>query len=161
VNSGELSYRDNPEPSSVFLRRGGVTSIKYPNGYFKPKQCRTCGKTFIPEAPSQFYCSLKCRGKTSYYKRNYGITEADLEEMKKKQNYRCYICGSEGFLIGKNGHTEKLAVDHDHATGQVRKLLCHNCNRALGLMHDDPSLLRKAANYIEEHREGATTIRKE
>lgn len=78
--------------------------------------------------------------------------------MKRSQHDRCYLCGSEGFLIGNNAHTEKLAVDHDHETGRVRKLLCHNCNRALGLMKDDPELLRRAATYIEKHKEGATTI---
>lgn len=81
--------------------------------------------------------------------------------MKKSQNYLCYICGSEGFIIGKNNHSEKLVVDHCHDTGQVRKLLCQNCNRALGLMQDSPKLLRRGAEYIEEHRKGATTIPKE
>jgi hypothetical protein len=73
--------------------------------------------------------------------------------MKKQQDYKCYLCGSDGFLIGKNNHTERLAVDHDHKTGKVRKLLCHNCNRALGLFKDNSELMRKAASYVEEHRE--------
>jgi len=84
--------------------------------------------------------------------RNYGITDCDLVSMKVAQDHKCFICGSEGFLIGKNNHTEMLAVDHCHATGLVRKLLCHNCNRALGLMKDNPENLRKAAHYIEAHR---------
>lgn len=125
--------------------------MKYPNGYFNPKNCRTCNTEFIPEAPSQLYCSVKCRGKNSYYVRNYGITEQEYEEMKSAQDYKCFLCGSEGFLIGNNNHSEKLAVDHNHDTGEVRKLLCHNCNRALGLMQDNPDLLRKAADYIEAH----------
>lgn len=65
------------------------------------------------------------------------------------QEHKCALCGSEGFAIGKNGHSEKLAVDHCHSTGKVRKLLCHNCNRALGLMKDNPVLLRFAADYVE------------
>lgn len=129
-----------------------MTVTKYPNGYFKDKKCKTCDSVFTPSNPCQLYCSTKCRGKNSYYKRNYGIDEADLEQMKKDQDYKCYICGSEGFLIGKNNHNEKLAVDHDHKTGKVRKLLCHNCNRALGLLQDNPELLRKAASYVEEHK---------
>jgi hypothetical protein len=128
--------------------------MKYPNGHFKEKFCRkeTCGASFIPKAPSQLYCSKSCRGKQAYYKRNYGMTECDLTNMKKSQDNRCYLCSSEGFLIGNNNHHEKLAVDHCHNTGGVRKLLCHNCNRALGLLADNPELLRKAANYIEAHR---------
>lgn len=128
--------------------------MKYPNGYFNPKDCRTCGTEFVPESPSQLYCSVKCRGKNAYYVRNYGITEQEYEEMKQHQDYKCYLCGSDGFVIGNNNHSEKLAVDHDHETGEVRKLLCHNCNRALGLMQDNPNLLRKAADYIEYHQGG-------
>lgn len=133
--------------------------MKYPNGYFKPKQCKTCTETFIPEAPSQHYCSPKCRGKNSYYTRCYGLTEAQVTALKEASDNRCYLCNSEGFLIGNNGHSEKLAVDHCHTTGVVRGMLCHNCNRALGLLQDSPELLRKAAAYIEDSRkEGATTI---
>lgn len=135
--------------------------MKYPNRYFNDKACRTCEDSFTPTAPSQLYCSKQCKGKTAYYQRTYGITEQYVRSMYEDQDHRCYICFSEGFIIGKNGHSEMLAVDHCHDTGQVRKLLCHNCNRALGLMQDNPDLLRLAADYIEAHREGATTIRKE
>jgi hypothetical protein len=72
--------------------------------------------------------------------------------MKQEQDNKCFLCGSEGFLMDKNKHVEKLAVDHCHETGKVRKLLCHNCNRALGLFKDKPDLLRKAADYLEEHK---------
>ena len=127
--------------------------MKYPNGYFNPKDCKTCSVVFVPESPSQLYCTVKCRGKNSYYFRNYGITEAEYENMKKAQDNRCYLCGGTGFIIGSNNHSEKLAVDHDHQSGKIRKLLCHNCNRALGLMQDNPELLRKAALYIEYYTE--------
>ena len=125
---------------------------KYPNGYFKDKQCKFCGNLFTPTNPCNTYCSPECKGRNAYYKRNYGIDEADLAVMKKEQDNKCYLCGSEGFLIGKNNHSEKLAVDHCHKSGKVRKLLCHNCNRGLGLYKDNPDLLRKAAEYVEQHQ---------
>jgi hypothetical protein len=44
-----------------------------------------------------------------------------------------------------------LAVDHSHETGAFRGLLCHSCNRAIGLLGDDPARLRAAAEYLEDH----------
>ena len=130
-----------------------MTVTKYPNGYFKDKECKTCGNVFTPTNPCNIYCSSACKGKNAYYRRNYGIDDKQLLQMKEEQNNLCYLCGSEGFLIGKNNHDEKLAVDHDHETGTVRKLLCHNCNRALGLFKDNPDVFRKAADYVVEFKE--------
>jgi len=77
-----------------------------------------------------------------------------LEQYEKMfADPHCRICGSEGFVISRNGKA-KLAVDHNHLTGEVRGLLCHNCNRALGLFGDNPDIIRKAVEYLE----GATTI---
>jgi hypothetical protein len=133
----------------------------YPNKFFNRKACRkaSCGKEFLPTAPSHLYCSKECRGKNSYYLRNYSMTQDDLETLKESQGGACFLCSSEGFVMSPNG-VEKLVVDHDHDTGEVRKLLCHNCNRGLGLFKDNPDLLRRAAAYVEDHREGATTIPK-
>lgn len=55
-------------------------------------------------------------------KRKYGITIDDYNKMFIEQNGKCFICGLE----------KKLVVDHDHKTGEIRKLLCHGCNTVLG-----------------------------
>lgn len=128
---------------------------KYPQGSFKNKKCRGCGNTFTPLAPSHLYCSQKCadRAYTSrYLRRTYKITLEDYERLLKSQNGRCAICGGEGFLMDASRHKVKLVVDHDHKSGRIRGLLCHNCNRALGLLHDDSTALQTALEYLKVQR---------
>ncbi|HHJ3231204.1 TPA: endonuclease VII domain-containing protein [Vibrio parahaemolyticus] len=136
-----------------------ASPTKYPQGYFKAKPCKRCGTEFRPNAPSELYCSDECKDHmltSKYLERTYGITYDDYLEMARKQSQRCAICGGEGFVM-KACHKVKLVVDHCHLTGKVRGLLCHNCNRALGLLQDDKGSLSKAIAYLE----GAETIRKE
>lgn len=76
----------------------------------------------------------------------YGITLDKYDEMLEAQGGVCAICGQPC----RTGRA--LAVDHDHTTGDVRSLLCANCNNGLGRFGDDPSLLRIAADYLEAHR---------
>jgi hypothetical protein len=125
--------------------------VKYPNGYFRPKQCRTCSVAFVPEAPSQLYCSVTCRGTNSYYLREYGVTERAVLAMMEKQGHRCAICGGSGFVMSEH-HNKLLVLDHCHATGTLRQMLCHNCNRGLGLFQDNPDFLRAAARYLTKFR---------
>lgn len=76
--------------------------------------------------------------------KRFGITIKDYEDMLIKQEGKCAICGE---LPVKRRH----AVDHDHNTGKVRGLLCWRCNRTIGALNDDPVLIRKAAEYLEQH----------
>jgi Recombination endonuclease VII len=72
-----------------------------------------------------------------------------FDALLKAQEGMCAICGTDkGSSTGKDDR--RLAVDHCHATGAVRGLLCGNCNRMLGLAKDSPDLLRKAAAYLEK-----------
>lgn len=131
---------------------------KYPQGYFNAKKCKHCGAEFIPKAPSELYCSDNCKdyGVTeAYLKRTYGITIEEYLDIAEAQNFTCAICHQDNFAM-KGCHSGALVVDHDHESGEVRGLLCHNCNRALGLLHDDPKRLRNCLSYLE----GVTTIPK-
>ncbi|WOL25647.1 hypothetical protein [Pectobacterium phage PcaP1EGY] len=128
-----------------------ATPEAYPQGHFKDKPCRCCSKLFSPKAPSELYCDDTCKSRgiqTAYLKRNYGITLDTYEVMLTEQNHKCKICGGDGFIMNPNRHKLKLVVDHCHTTGKVRGLLCHNCNRALGLLQDSEESLRAAIAYL-------------
>lgn len=128
-----------------------ATPSKYPQGRFKPKPCRKCGTEFPPKAPSELYCSDPCRTEAlndRYLERAYGITLEDYRRMLKEQDSKCKLCGGEGFLMDTERHSVKLVVDHCHKDGHVRGLLCHNCNRALGLLQDDKETLQRAIDYL-------------
>jgi len=75
-------------------------------------------------------------------RKRYGLTVEEYQTLLARQEEVCAICRT-----ATDGKV--LAVDHDHLTGQVRGLLCDRCNLLLGRVEDDPSLLRRAAEYLE------------
>lgn len=83
----------------------------------------------------------------------YGINVEEYEALLAEQEGRCAICRrGEDELVACTGRVLKLHVDHDHATGKIRGLLCSWCNPALGGFQEDPRLLRRAIRYLEAHR---------
>lgn len=77
-------------------------------------------------------------------KRLYGLTAEQYEAMAETQDGRCAICGERPKV--------RLRVDHDHATGAIRELLCNHCNVALAQARDNPDLLRAMIAYLERHQ---------
>lgn len=73
----------------------------------------------------------------------YGITLDDYNKMHNEQGGTCAICG-----LAERVSNRSLAVDHCHATGKVRGLLCSACNIALGKFQDDKERLLKAISYL-------------
>jgi len=85
-------------------------------------------------------------------RKNYGITLFDYNQMHANQNGLCAICKKAEVVVDRRtGKLRMLAVDHCHAKGHLRKLLCHSCNNGLGAFKDNPALLRAAAEYLEQH----------
>ncbi len=78
-----------------------------------------------------------------YLKRRYGISPADYEAMLARQGGVCAICGSRA-----RGSDRRLHVDHCHATGKVRGLLCFSCNSGLGHFADRRDWLQAADAYL-------------
>lgn len=100
------------------------------------------------------------RTRRYHLKKAYGITIADYEALLRSQNGRCAVCGCTED-DARNGRTRSgptsfaarcFRVDHDHATGQVRGLLCGLCNTGLGALKDDPEVLGRALEYLLLHR---------
>jgi hypothetical protein len=123
-------------------RKQGVTSW-----------CRECWREYERLRRER----LGFRGrKNRKLKHMYGISIQEYTAMLKQQDGVCAICGKKETTINaKNSKVQKLCVDHDHITGKVRGLLCTACNKALGLLNDDPSKVIKAHEYLIIHKEDA------
>lgn len=78
----------------------------------------------------------------------YGLTRDDYLRMLDERNRLCDICHKPETSLGNNGRIKNLSIDHDHDTGEVRGLLCNNCNRSLGLLGDSIELLQSAIDYL-------------
>lgn len=76
-------------------------------------------------------------------KKMYGLSVEEFTLLLKNQEGGCAICGRKT--------RRALSVDHDHATGRVRGLLCNLCNTGLGQFKDDPVKLHKAIQYLVKH----------
>jgi len=82
--------------------------------------------------------------------KKYGISVGQYDKLLVAQHGVCAICNRPETLKTAAGDAVcRLAVDHDHATGTVRGLLCNACNAALGFADDDPTRLRALAAYLE------------
>jgi hypothetical protein len=84
---------------------------------------------------------LKRYSRNDHLKRMYGTTLEEYDAMESRQNGVCLICGMPP-------GAGRLCVDHDHDTGKIRGLLCHNCNAGIGLFREDINLIRKAVEYL-------------
>lgn len=106
------------------------------------------------EARRKLYERNKASGKAREYHLNsrYGITLEQEKVLFAEQGGRCAICQVGLPTYEEVLHTPKRHLDHDHATGKVRAILCLGCNQGLGRFRDNPRLLRAAAAYIEAHR---------
>ncbi|MFD5697441.1 endonuclease VII domain-containing protein [Streptomyces lasiicapitis] len=84
-------------------------------------------------------------------KQNYGLTPDEYDAMLSAQGGVCAIC-KRPERVKRQGKLVRMPVDHCHETGRVRALLCHSCNRAIGLLGDDTELLRAATEYLLRHK---------
>ena len=93
------------------------------------------------------YPGAKDKIKAASLKFHYGISLEQYKALILKQDSKCAACNKE-FDGTKHGGP---FVDHDHATGKVRAVLCHQCNTALGLLGEDPNRMIALASYTMQH----------
>ena len=77
--------------------------------------------------------------------RSHGISVDEYDAMLAAQGGKCAICRRECSVA------PNLSIDHCHATGGVRGLLCRSCNSGLGFFRDSTDALRKAAEYLDAY----------
>ncbi|WP_381800394.1 endonuclease VII domain-containing protein [Streptomyces niveus] len=140
---GATRYRRRRQAEGKVVRE----KVDVPTGH---KLCRICGAVkphseWHRNSSASDGLSTRCKscraaqGRAGHLKRQYGITEAQRDEMISSQMGICVIC-----LSAPAAH-----VDHCHETGRVRGVLCFNCNSAIGKLGDDPDTLRRATAYLE------------
>lgn len=83
--------------------------------------------------------------------RSFGIGLDEYLNKFQKQKGVCAICSEPETSIGMGKTLRRLAVDHDHATGKIRELLCSRCNKTLGMAKDNLELLEKMKQYLIKH----------
>lgn len=110
------------------------------------KRCSECQRAFLAKAQRKHRAKVgpdvaKCRE----LQRAYGITHEQYKLQLERQGGVCAICKEPERIAGR-----ALAVDHCHATGAVRGLLCAMCNTGIGKLRDDPALVRSALSYLEK-----------
>lgn len=88
--------------------------------------------------------------KDSYLRGKFDITLADYSAIVAVQDNKCALCGLEE-TDTRGGRVKALAVDHDHATGKIRGLLCVACNTGLGKFKDNRDTLLAAVKYLDKH----------
>lgn len=111
----------------------------HPNG-----DCRECSRISTRKTYLKYPNARTAARRLRVFK-TYGLTADQFDALMLAQDGKCAICRR---LPSEKKKT--LHIDHDHVSGRVRGLLCHECNLAVGKMHDDPALFRAAAVYLDQ-----------
>lgn len=144
VQQRAAAARKASAPPAMQVSR--VAPSSWPQG---TRFCSGC-YSFVP----LFYCTgSRCKAcasaasHASGIQKRFGITAAQYSAMLEAQGGRCAICR-------QVPRSKRLAVDHNHVTGEIRGLLCSGkdrsgCNVAIGILHDDAEIVQRAADYLK------------
>lgn len=124
-------------------------------GTRKGQWCKECKKHYARDYYRARRAENPTYGREAQRKsvlKRYGLSLEDFNRMLEEQDGKCAICSKPpGTTDGVDRN--RLVIDHSHATGKARALLCDFCNRGLGIFFDDPALLVAAADYLRRFEE--------
>lgn len=123
------------KPLSEFYKRDDK---RYHNGEYYRDECKPCAKSNVKQYWDKRKHTPEHKEKARNWNiiRKYGINLDDAKAMLASQGGRCANkgCGSELNFEAQKGVRSKANIDHCHATGTIRGILCLTCNTALGLI---------------------------
>ncbi len=155
-------YHKNPEKKAEYQRKNKERIRAYMWGdHMKKwsKEYRTKNRERLTEYTREYRMKDPQRHNTymrDYYRKNpeklknqhclacHGITYQKKSEMIEAQGFKCLICGIDLRTLPDI----QTHIDHNHVTGEIRSILCHGCNTAIGLMKEDIQILNNAIQYI-------------
>ncbi len=128
------------------LRRGNLRG-----GFGVSAACIACEKVF--RDAYQSLPSFKKQKRHHQLRRKFAITSEEYDNLFESQNGVCAICFLPETALSKwGGGGRLLSVDHCHSSGKNRGLLCARCNQGIGLLKDDPEVLKNAILYLEKYK---------
>lgn len=137
------------KPYSEFYSRKRVDKYPKSNAGYSP-QCKFC----IREKQKIYRAKLTEDERRSIDLRHFfGIDAKRWNEMFTEQNGKCAVCEIHQSEMGRRFH-----VDHNHTTGEVRGLLCSNCNTGIGKLQESERIFSRAMNYLRKYRSGSADI---
>jgi hypothetical protein len=122
-------------------------------------RCRLCKQNIDRKYAATNSAKLLYNRKHSHLKQTYNLTNENYEAMLLIQNSLCAICKQPETHKGRKSKrfpehavlVKRLSVDHNHSSGKIRGLLCHNCNVLLGNANDSIKILQDAISYLKKH----------
>ena len=138
------------EPSEKFCR-GCSTTL--PIGLFNLRSGRKNGrasrcKQCVSRTNKEYSTKNAGRSRRANLKSKYQMTEEQYFAILSAQDGHCGLCKN---TVSGRGDSSWLVVDHDHITGVVRGLLCHNCNVAVGMIESAGTDVEKLVLWIQNN----------
>ena len=122
---------------------------KYQREYMKKRRLRNSPQE--REYQKKYRDNNKDKRKNVMLKLRFNLTLEEYKSMLEAQGGVCKICSmTETTKKNNSDEVRMLCVDHDHNTGQVRGLLCNNCNRALGHYEATKPRAQEFEKYLNE-----------